>query len=363
MSSLEIRGLNKNFGAVKALQNVSLNITDGEFVIILGPTGAGKTTTLRCVAGLEKLDGGDVTMDGVSLKGCSPAERDVALVFQSYALYPRKTVMQNMAFPLQARKLPTEVINRTVREIAAKLNIEQLLERRPAQLSGGQQQRVALGRAMVRRPRLFLMDEPLTNLDFKLRVEMRSELKRLQKEMAATFFYVTNDQVEAMSMADRIAVLNQGVLQQVDTPENVYMHPANQFVAGFVGNPRMNFMACHFDPQTNSLIGQENIWTMPLTVEQRRKIEQLSGAKDYIFGIRAEEIELASQNSSDVHPGEVYVVEPLGDRVLLDVRLGKEMVKVKLAATEETLTGDRVWLRFNPQRFHLFDRATGTTLF
>src|SRR5690606_17618683 len=225
MASLDIRNLSKYFGRFQALHDINLSIADGEFLILLGPTGAGKTTTLRCVAGLEKHEG-TLSMDGRPINTLTPAERDVAFVFQSYALYPRKTVLENMAFPLEARRWSKQQIEARVKEIARMLAIDSLLNRRPAELSGGQQQRVALGRAMVRQPHLFLMDEPLTNLDFMLRVEMRAELKRLQTELAATFFYVTNDQVEAMSMADRIAVLNEGVLQQIDTPENVYNHPA-----------------------------------------------------------------------------------------------------------------------------------------
>ena len=242
MAHLKLEHLTKRFGTVTAVNDLTLEIADREFLVLLGPSGAGKTTTLRCVAGLEAPDSGQVFFDGQAMAGVSPAERDVALVFQTYALYPRKTVFQNIAFPLQARHLGQTDIERQVRQVAGQLHIEHLLQRRPAQLSGGEQQRVALGRAMVRQPRVFLMDEPLTNLDFKLRVEMRTELNHLHHELNTTWFYVTNDQVEAMSMADRIAVLNKGTLQQVGTPRQVYDQPVNQFVAGFVGNPRMNFL-------------------------------------------------------------------------------------------------------------------------
>jgi multiple sugar transport system ATP-binding protein len=228
MARLQINGLTKRFGSVVAVRDLSLDIADREFLVLLGPSGAGKTTTLRCVAGVEKPDHGDVLFDGQLMNRVSPAERDVAFVFQTYALYPRKTVFENIAFPLEARKIARAEIERVVREVAGKLHIERLLDRRPAQLSGGEQQRVALGRALVRSPRAFLMDEPLTNLDFKLRVEMRSELKHIHNDLNTTLFYVTNDQTEAMSLADRIAVLNVGVLQQIGTPEDVYDHPVNR---------------------------------------------------------------------------------------------------------------------------------------
>jgi ABC-type sugar transport system ATPase subunit len=364
MSNLELRDVSKKFGAIKALTQLSLQVTDGEFLILLGPTGAGKTTTLRCVAGLEKLDAGAVFMDGHSMQDITPAERDVAFVFQNYALYPRKTVFQNMAFPLEARRMAPKDIQKRIEQIATKLNIDMLLQRRPAQLSGGQQQRVALGRAMVRQPRLFLMDEPLTNLDFKLRVEMRTELKRLQRELNATFFYVTNDQVEAMSMADRIAVLNQGELQQVDTPETVYRQPANLFVAGFVGNPRMNFRDCYYDADTGTLYGKNNDWHLALSLQHRTAADVvLTAGKPAVFGVRAEEIELLHEAAPEALPAEVFVIEPLGDRLLVDVRQGDstDTLKIKVSPFFPVQSGEKVWLRFN--RFHVFDKASGMTIF
>ena len=359
MANLEINHLSKFFGRFQALNDINLSIADGEFLIMLGPTGAGKTTTLRCVAGLEKHDG-TVLMDGQPVSTQTPAERDVAFVFQSYALYPRKTVMENMAFPLEARRWGKADIQQRVHDIAAMLAIDNLLDRRPAALSGGQQQRVALGRAMVRQPRLFLMDEPLTNLDFVLRVEMRAELKRLQSELATTFFYVTNDQVEAMSMADRIAVLNEGVLQQVDTPENVYNHPANLFVAGFVGSPQMNFLPCHFDSGERQLVGDG--WHVSLPYDQLEQVSRQTKGKDLVFGIRPEDIELSAQTGNDWLPAAVYVTEPLGDRTIVDMQLGDTTVKVKAAAEFEAVSGDQLAIRFDPAQFHLFDQATGKAL-
>jgi multiple sugar transport system ATP-binding protein len=268
--------------------------------------------------------------------------------------------MENMAFPLEARQWRKDDIEQRVREIATMLEIGNLLERRPAALSGGQQQRVALGRAMVRQPHLFLMDEPLTNLDFVLRVEMRAELKRLQTELATTFFYVTNDQVEAMSMANRIAVLNEGVLQQVDTPENVYNHPANQFVAGFVGSPQMNFLPCRFDAGERQLVGDN--WHVTLPYDQLEQVSRQTKGKHLIFGIRPEDVALAPQADDDWLHSEVYVTEPLGDRTIVDMQLGTTTVKVKAAAEFEAVSGDPLAMRFDPEKYHLFDQTTGKAL-
>ncbi|NWF69729.1 MAG: ABC transporter ATP-binding protein [Chloroflexi bacterium] len=359
MASLDMQQVSKSFGRTKALSELTLSIKDGEFLILLGPTGAGKTTTLRCVAGLEKPETGTISINRENVVGLSPAERDVAFVFQSYALYPRKTVFENMAFPLQARRLSPQEITRQVEEIASKLRITELLQRRPTELSGGQQQRVALGRAMVRRPQVFLMDEPLTNLDFKLRVEMRAELKRLQKELGATFFYVTNDQVEAMSMADRIAILDHGKLQQVDVPEDVYSRPANQFVAAFVGSPRMNFMPCSVDSSQRRLVGSG--WHMVLAGDALERLSKGSGLR-YVFGVRAEDVQVTREANHETIAGKVYVTEPLGDRTLLDIQLGETMMKVKVPATFVTHPGETLHLRFDAQRFHLFDQQSGETI-
>jgi multiple sugar transport system ATP-binding protein len=359
MASLQVNNLSKSFGRIHALQDVTLNVHDGEFLTILGPTGAGKTTTLRCVAGLEKPDKGSIVMNGEPVDHLSPAERDVALVFQSYALYPRKTVAENMAFPLQARKLSKNEIEQRIHEVARKLEIEGLLNRRPAQLSGGQQQRVALGRAMVRQPQAFLMDEPLTNLDFKLRAEMRGELKNIQKELGATFFYVTNDQVEAMSMADRIVVLNKGMVQQVDTPERVYDRPANLFVAGFVGSPRMNFLRCRLDGHTLS----GSSWKMNVSPQQAEQIQRTVGAHELVMGVRPEDVTLLHEAEADTNAGTVYVIEPLGDRAFVDFRVGGETVKAKTAANFTAASGATFWLRFDPERFHVFDVQSGETIF
>jgi len=364
MSSLEVQNLSKSFGRTQAIKDVSLNVADGEFMVLLGPTAAGKTTTLRCVAGLERLDNGTVLMDGGKVNALSPAERDVAFVFQSYALYPRKTAYENMAFPLYPRGLSMQQIDHRVREIAQLLQISNLLNRRPAEMSGGQQQRVALGRAMVRQPRIFLMDEPLTNLDFKLRVEMRAELKRLQKELDTTFFYVTNDQVEAMSVADRIAVLNKGELQQIATPEEIYNHPINLFVAQFIGSPRINTLPCCYEPDTQTLRATDDTWHLNLKAEQIKALEGVANPDDLIFGIRAEDIQITLTPLEDAMQGEIYVLEPLGDRTFVDVALSRTAnVRARADADFEAQPGDQVWLQFDSDRIHVFDATSEFTVF
>lgn len=364
MSSLEVTNLSKSFGRLKALDDISLDVIDGEFMVLLGPTAAGKTTTLRCVAGLEKLDSGVVKMDGEIINGLAPAERDVAFVFQTYALYPRKTAFQNMAFPLLARKWSEAQITERIHEIAEKLQIMELLDRRPANMSGGQQQRVALGRAMVRNPRLFLMDEPLTNLDFKLRVEMRAELKRLQQELATTFFYVTNDQVEAMSVADRIAVLNEGVLQQIDTPETIYNHPANLFVAQFVGSPRMNTLDCHYDASNGRLVSANSAqWELALNDEQQRHLADVSDSQALLFGVRAEDIDLHFAPQANAIGGEIFILEPLGDRTFVDVELGGHTMKARALPDFAGQEGEQVWMHIDIERIHIFDKTTSATIF
>jgi multiple sugar transport system ATP-binding protein len=332
MATLELSNVTKKFGKNAALNKISLKVNDGEFLVLLGPTGAGKTTTLRCVAGLERLSEGEVLLDEEPQGTIPPSLRDVVLVFQNYALYPRKTVYENMAFPLEARKMPPEQQKTLIHEVARKLKIDHYLDRKPAQLSGGQQQRVALGRAMVRRPRVYLMDEPLTNLDFQLRVEMRGELKRLQRELNGTFFYVTNDQVEALSLADRIAVLNKGILQQVDTPEKIYQQPANLFVAGFIGTPHMNLLDGIYDINTHDLKLDNASWQISLTDNQHKALERYSGQAIKV-GVRAEDIQLQRQSAPNTNTCQVYAIEPLGDRQIVTVKVGKVMLKIKMPPT------------------------------
>lgn len=353
MGTVAAYGLRKSFGEVQALDGVTLEVPDGSFFVVLGPSGAGKTTTLRAIAGLEQLDAGSVHLDGRDATGDSPAARDLAMVFQNYALYPRKTVFENIASPLRARNASAEEITAAVTKVAGLLHIERLLERRPAQLSGGEMQRVALARALVRTPRAFLMDEPLTNLDLKLRVEMRTELTRIHRSLGATFIYVTNDQVEALSMADQVAVLREGTVQQVGTPTEVYDRPANQWVAGFVGSPRISLLACH--AEGDRLVGAEG-WTLPrprwATAEDRRPL---------LLGVRAEDLSVEARGDT-VLTGELYGLEPLGDRTVVDVKMGREILKVKARPTVTGTPGQRIAVTVDLDRVHLFDADTGLTL-
>jgi multiple sugar transport system ATP-binding protein len=362
MASITLQNMTKRFGATLAVDDMSLQVKDREFLVMVGPTGAGKTTTLRCIAGLEKPDAGAILMDDQDVRQVSPAARDIAFVFQNYALYPRKTVFQNMAFPLEARGLSAGQIKAEVGRVAGMLHIDHLLDRRPAQLSGGEQQRVALGRAIVRTPRTFLMDEPLTNLDFQLRAQMRSELKRIQQELSITFFYVTNDQVEALSMGDRIAVLSAGILQQVGPPQEVYEKPANLFVARFIGSVRMNLLRCAYNPDAGTLASVAEGWTTGVPDALRAGAQAGKDRGKLILGIRPEDIQLRTEPGDHGLVGQVYVTEPLGDRNIYDVQLGPDLIKVKTPPTFVLQPGARVSIHFDLARAHLFDGVTELAL-
>lgn len=353
MARMTAEGLEKSFGSVQALNGVTLDIPDRSFFVVLGPSGAGKTTTLRAIAGLEKLDAGSVFLDGKDATGYAPGERDLSMVFQNYALYPRRTARQNIAAPLRARRASADEINTAVDQVAGLLHIERLLDRRPAQMSGGEQQRVALARSLVRRPRAFLMDEPLTNLDLKLRVEMRTELTRIHRSLGATFVYVTNDQVEALSMADQVAVLKEGKVQQVGSPTEVYERPANQWVAGFVGSPRISLLACRVDG--DRLVG-EGGWSLP-----RPHWTTAENGRPLLLGLRAEDMSLERRGDASL-PGELYGLEPLGDRTVVDVKVGKEIVRVKARATVTGTPGEHLSVAVDLDRAHLFDAESGLAL-
>jgi multiple sugar transport system ATP-binding protein len=350
-SAIVASGISKSFGSIQALNELELDIPDGAFFVLLGPSGAGKTTTLRVIAGLEKPDAGSVHLNGLDATKATPSERDLAMVFQSYALYPKRTAAENIASPLKARRLPKAEIAERVKRVAELLHIERLLERRPGQLSGGEQQRVALGRALVREPRAFLMDEPLTNLDLKLRVEMRTELTRIHRSLGSTFLYVTNDQVEAMSMADQVAVLRQGTVQQVGSATEIYDHPANRWVATFVGSPRMNLLKC----KANGRLEGDG-WSLPnpgFGVQS----DHLS-----VLGVRSEDLSLEVREESASLAGKVYAVEPLGDRTLVDVEIGDQRVIIKAPPTASFKVGEEVRASVDLDRVHLFDADTESAI-
>jgi len=321
----------------------------------VGPSGCGKTTTLNLVAGLIELTDGDIFIGAKRVTDLDPKDRDIAMVFQNYALYPNKTVFKNLAFPLQMRKFSRADIDAKVRAAAKVLDIEHLLERRPRQLSGGQQQRVALGRALVRDPRVFLMDEPLSNLDAKLRVQMRSELKRFHQDLNATVIYVTHDQLEAVTMADKMAVMSGGVLQQYDAPDRVFSNPVNTFVASFVGSPAMNLIEAKVVSEAAgaSLQGAEG-WTLPLSAQNARKAERASQGA-VVLGARHSTMRLHMEEVPGTVPGRIYTVEPTGDVTYAHAYLGSTVVVVSVPPTVRLAPDQPVWIDFDQNRIHLFD--------
>ncbi|MEQ8677824.1 MAG: ABC transporter ATP-binding protein [Aggregatilineales bacterium] len=358
MAEVTLNNITKEFdGGVVAVKDLSLSITDGEFLVLLGPSGCGKTTTLRMIAGLDTQTRGDIFIGERRVNELRAGDRDIAFVFQFYALYPHLTVWDNISFPLRAQNLPQNEVAKRVNEVATRLRISHLLKKRPGRLPGGEQQRVALGRAMVRQPQVFLMDEPLTNLDASLRADMRTELKHLQQELATTMVYVTHDQIEAMSMSHRIAVLNLGVLQQVDTPLNIYRYPQTLFVATFIGSPPMNIIECSL--QGDKLNGVNGHFDYTLTPESGFDTSESNSG---YFGIRAEDIMLSAGDSEGDLRGEISIREPLGDETIYRVDIGAYQMTVKTSPKFVLSAGDRVSLTFNRKRIHLFDKITEQSL-
>jgi multiple sugar transport system ATP-binding protein len=362
MAKVILENVTKAFGDVVAVNNLNLQIDDKEFMVLLGPSGCGKTTALRCIAGLETLNAGTIFIGEQAVNELPPRDRDIAMVFQSYALYPHMSVYNNIAFPLKMRKVPKGEIAPRVKKAADTLKISHLLERKPKQLSGGEQQRVALGRAIVREPKVFLMDEPLSNLDAKLRLHMRAELKRLQKELEITTIYVTHDQAEAMTMADRIAVMRSGVLLQLATPEETYNHPSSSFVAGFLGSPPMNFIDCSYSEKDGRAFLDAGVFTLDVS-EYASLIRENGSGSDLILGTRPEDLLLhRNRPSGDAVEAEVYVVEPLGAQIIVDLKIGDNMAKGMNPEGAILHIGDKVWVTFRKNKMHIFDKKTDTAL-
>jgi ABC-type sugar transport system ATPase subunit len=338
---VSLRGIRKNFGSFEALKGIDLEIAPHEFFALLGPSGSGKSTTLRVIAGLERPDGGAMTLDGVDVTYASPGERNVAMVFQNYALYPHMTLQQNIAFPLKMDGVPKDKIRMLVREAAARVKIEHLLERRPGQLSGGQQQRCALARAIVRKPRLFLLDEPLSNLDAQLRLETRIELKRLHTSLDVTTIYVTHDQEEAMTIADRMAIFRDGEIIQIGTPDEVFNRPDNMDVAGFVGSPPMNLLPAQVEGGAIIIAGHKMA-----AAEYGAALP-----REVVVGIRPSHIRLAQ----DGLPARLLLSENLGESMLLNVDAAGAIVKLRLGEVCHIATGAALRLAFDSAHIHLFD--------
>ncbi len=347
MANLELRNLAKDFGVVSVIKNINLTVDDGEFVALVGPSGCGKSTILRMVAGLEDVTGGEIAIGSKVVNDLTPRERNIAMVFQSYALYPHMTVYRNMAFNLElSGKSKTEIDERV--HVAAKmLELEPLLDRKPSQLSGGQRQRVAMGRAVVRNPSVFLFDEPLSNLDAKLRVQMRGEIKALHKKMAVTSIYVTHDQVEAMTLADRVIVLNHGIIQQEGSPMDLYRRPANTFVAGFIGSPAMNFFDATIDGEfAHAADGADFPFVAGARVEQGQKV---------VVGVRPEHF----QANTGSLLGKITFVEPTGGQTFLTVEIGGQNTMVMVSGEDDYVSETEIRLATVPERTYIFDAETG----
>jgi multiple sugar transport system ATP-binding protein len=366
MAHVVLKDILKKYGDFTAVKGLNLEIKDGEFLVLLGPSGCGKTTTLRCISGLELPTAGQVLFDGEDVTRKRASQRDIAFVFQLYALYPHKTVYQNLAFPLRAQGMRARAVRQEIERVTKMLDIGHLLALKPRSLSGGDMQRVALGRALVRRPKIFLLDEPIGTLDAAFREEMRTELKKLHVDVGATTVYVTHDQIEAMSMGDRIAVMNEGELQQVGSPHEVYFNPRNLFVAKFIGSPGMNFLACRPVGQkagTFSLRMETDgsLLSLPLS---KGKAFGGAGAVDgeLVLGVRPEDISLSPRLSANAIPTTVFVVEKMGSKNIVDLKYGDEILRAKVSPSMQLAANETVYASFDAARIRLFDKATTRSL-
>lgn len=368
MAQLNLSSLTKAFedgtSEIVAVDSLDISIMDGEFLVLVGPSGCGKSTTLRCIAGLEDVTSGEILIDDKTVTEKTPKERDIAMVFQNYALYPHMSVRKNMSFGLKmSTDMESDEIDRRVEETAAMMGIEPLLDQKPKSLSGGQQQRVALGRAIVRDPSVFLMDEPLSNLDAKLRSQMRTELQNLQQDLGVTTVYVTHDQTEAMTMGDRIAILDGGQLQQVDTPLNCYHQPANQFVAGFIGEPSMNFIDVVLEESSDgSPVLVAEGFDYPISSSTAQALQGAESEPQFVLGIRPEDITLAPNEVETGIVATTKVTEPLGDTMYAYLDIAGQQYTANFAGDLGIESGDEVRIEFPEEYIHVFDAETGETV-
>ena len=363
MASLSLQGIQKIYpNGFHAVKDFNLEIADKEFIIFVGPSGCGKSTTLRMIAGLEDISGGTLKIDGKVMNDVEPKDRDIAMVFQNYALYPHMTVYDNMAFGLKLRKVPKDEIDKKVREAAKILDLDKLLDRKPKALSGGQRQRVAMGRAIVRNPKVFLMDEPLSNLDAKLRVQMRIEIAKLHQRLGTTIIYVTHDQTEAMTLGTRIVVMKDGVIQQVDTPQNLYEKPQNLFVAGFMGSPQMNFLDAVVRINGTAVTLEVAGQSIPLPPAKAKKlIDGGYNGKTVVMGIRPEDVydsEMFIETAKCVFSSTIKVYELLGAEVFLYFDLGEFPMTARVDPRSNARPGDTVRFAFDVEKIHVFDKET-----
>ncbi|MCI8684181.1 MAG: sn-glycerol-3-phosphate ABC transporter ATP-binding protein UgpC [Lachnospiraceae bacterium] len=368
MASLSLKNICKKYpNGFEAVKDFNLEIEDKEFIIFVGPSGCGKSTTLRMVAGLEEISSGELSIDGRIVNDVEPKDRDIAMVFQNYALYPHMTVFDNMAFGLKLRKVPKEEIKQKVEEAARILDLEKLLDRKPKALSGGQRQRVAMGRAIVREPKVFLMDEPLSNLDAKLRVQMRAEIASLHQRLGATIIYVTHDQTEAMTLGTRIVVLKDGIIMQVDSPQKLYNEPNNLFVAGFIGSPQMNFLdaVCRIEGDKVSLKVGENSIVLP-PAKAKKLIDGRYNGKTVVIGIRPEDVDDApaalEAHKDSVFNTKVTGYELLGSEVLLYYTVNGTSMTAKVSSSTPARLGDSIKLAMDINAMHVFDKETELTI-
>ena len=366
MAQVILKNIYKNFGKTVVVKDFSLHTADGEFVVFVGPSGCGKSTTLRLIAGLESITSGEIYIEERLVNDVHPRDRDIAMVFQNYALYPQMTVYDNMSFALRMRKIPKKEIDEIVQRSAELLRIEKLLDRKPGQLSGGQRQRVALGRCIVRSPKVFLFDEPLSNLDAKLRIAMRAELLELHQRLKTTVIYVTHDQLEAMTMGDRIVVMKDGVIQQVDHPETVYEHPVNRFVAGFIGSPTMNFVECTLSHENGFFFTSTDSFQLKIPLEKASAVEKYIDRK-VVIGIRPEHMtdsaSLSQPEANQTFKAIIRVIESAGSEKLVHIRVGEDTLIARLDPHVRLKSGDSCEFTVRMKSAHLFDIETGETIF
>ncbi len=357
LSSVTLSKLTKHFGSLQVVHGIDLDIAEGEFVVLLGPSGCGKTTTLRMVAGLEDASGGEIRIGGRLVNDVAPKDRKIAMVFQNYALYPHMTVRQNMEFALKPQRLAAAEVESRIGDVSRMLGLDALMQRRPAQLSGGQRQRVAMGRAMVRTPEVFLFDEPLSNLDAKLRTQVRIEIAKLHKQLGTTSIYVTHDQVEAMTLADKIVIMKDGAIEQVGTPEEVFSRPRNLFVATFIGSPAMNLIPARVASENGRpvLVGDAIALPVPEGVT-------LSAGRQVTIGVRPSDVVILPEGATGGHAATVEVTEYLGVEALVALRIGSQELMAQTAAALRPVRDSRVRIDFAPGRLHLFDTVTGQAI-